>query len=84
MKKGRCCGFGHCDCEPIEETYKKMEELFKEFLTGYLENVQKMLPESYRAQQLKAGGVPASLVFDFETRFLKEPFMKALRKREIK
>ena len=55
------------------------ERLFEEFLTGYLLNVKEMLPESYRAQQLKAGGFSAGLVYDFETRFLKEPFMKALK-----
>jgi len=55
------------------------EELFKKFLTKYLENVQKELPQSYRSQQLKNGGVEAELVFEFETRFLKEPFMDAIK-----
>ena len=60
----------------------KMEEekLFKEFLEEYFENVKKELPESYRARQLNAGGIAASLVYDFETKFLKEPFLKAIRK----
>lgn len=56
------------------------EELFKEFLNEYLENVKKKLPESYRARQLEMGGTAANLVYEFETRFLKEPFMKAIKK----
>jgi len=55
------------------------EKLFKEFLEGYFENIKKKLPQSYRAQQLKMGGIAAGLVYDFETKFLKEPFMKALK-----
>jgi len=55
------------------------EKLFKEFLDEYFENIKKELPQSYRAQQLRAGGIPAKLVYDFETRFLKEPFMKVLK-----
>lgn len=57
----------------------KFEELFKGFLLEYLNNVIKELPESYRAQQMKNGGVEAGLVMEFETRFLKEPFRKALQ-----
>lgn len=55
------------------------EELFKQFLEEYFENIKTELPESYRAQQLKMGGVAAGLVYEFETRFLKEPFMKAIK-----
>ena len=58
---------------------KKLNEVFNTFLARYLENVQKELPTSYRAQQLKAGGTEALLVYEFETRFLKEPFMKAIK-----
>ena len=57
-------------------------ELFKEFLEKYLENVKIKLPQSYRAQQLVNGGLEAELVYEFETKFLKEPFMKALAKKE--
>ena len=56
------------------------EKLFEEFLEEYLENVKKKLPDSYRAKQLKAGGLLAALVYKFETDFLKEPFMKAIEK----
>jgi len=55
------------------------EKLFKKFLEEYFENIKKKLPQSYRAQQLKAGGLEAGLVWEFETKFLKEPFMKALK-----
>ena len=58
---------------------KEIEKIFKVFLEEYLKNVQKELPTSYRAQQLKAGGMEAALVYEFETRFLKEPFMKAIK-----
>lgn len=53
MKKGRCCGFGHCECEPLElikdltveelpqdvqDRLKYMSEDFKEgYLIGYNE-----------------------------------------------
>jgi len=60
----------------------KNEKLFEEFLEEYLENVKKKLPDSFRAKQLKAGGLEAGLVYKFETDFLKEPFMKAIRKVE--
>jgi hypothetical protein len=56
------------------------EKLFNEFLEEYLKNVQTILPESYRALQVKAGGLTKSLVYDYETQFLKKPFMKALDK----
>lgn len=59
---------------------KKLNEVFDIFLAEYLENVQKELPTSYRAQQLKAGGTEALLVYEFETKFLKEPFMEAIKK----
>lgn len=55
------------------------KEIFKEFLSEYLENVKKMLPESYRAKQLRTGGTPASLVYEFETKFLKRPFLNAFK-----
>lgn len=55
------------------------DKLFKDFLEGYLRNVVRELPQSYRAQQLKAGGFASDAVYEFETRFLKEPFLKAVR-----
>ena len=58
---------------------KELDKIFKVFLAEYLENVQRELPTSYRAQQLKAGGMEAALVYEFETRFLKEPFMRAIK-----
>lgn len=54
------------------------EKLFQVFLKEYLENIKRELPQSYRARQLEAGGVLAQAVYEFETRFLKEPFMKAI------
>lgn len=54
------------------------EAIFKVFLDEYLENVKNILPESYRAKQLKAGGAEKDLVYKFEGLFLKKPFMKAL------
>ncbi len=61
---------------------KKMneEKVFEEFLEEYLSNVKKTLPDSFRARQLEAGGESAELVYEFETRFLKKPFLKALRR----
>jgi hypothetical protein len=56
------------------------EKLFNEFLEEYLKNVQELLPISYRAQQIKAGGVEKKLVYEFETRFLKKPFENAMKK----
>jgi hypothetical protein len=58
------------------------DKLFQEFLESYLKNVKEKLPDSYRARQLKEGGLLAESVYLFETRFLKEPFMKALEKYE--
>jgi uncharacterized protein YnzC (UPF0291/DUF896 family) len=55
-------------------------KLFENFLEEYLKNVKKKLPESFRAKQLKAGGLEAGLVYKFETDFLKEPFLKAVQK----
>jgi hypothetical protein len=55
------------------------DELFKQFLEEYFENIKRELPTSYRAQQLNAGGVMAKAVYEFEERFLKQPFMKALK-----
>ncbi len=57
------------------------EKLFKNFLEAYLENVKRDLPQSYRTRQLKMGGMAASAVYAFETRFLKKPFMKALEEK---
>ncbi len=56
------------------------EKLFQEFLEQYLENIKRELPESYRARQLEAGGILARAVYEFETKFLKEPFSKAIKK----
>jgi len=56
------------------------EKLFNEFLEEYLKNVQDKLPSSYRAQQVKMGGIPKKLVYDYETQFLKKPFENAMKK----
>ena len=58
---------------------EELNKIFNKFLAEYLKNVQKELPTAYRAQQLKAGGMEAALVYEFETRFLKEPFMRAIK-----
>ena len=63
-----------------DEISKETEALFKEFLDEYLANVKKELPECYRAQQLELGGMPARMVYEFETKFLKPAFMNALKK----
>lgn len=60
-------------------TKETTEELFKNFLNEYFENIKTILPNSYRAQQLKAGGYPADAVRDFETRFLSKPFAEAIK-----
>lgn len=57
---------------------ERLKEVFDVFLAEYLENVQRELPTSYRAQQLRNGGTEAALVYEFETRFLKKPFVKAI------
>lgn len=54
--------------------------LFKTFLKEYLTKVKEELPESYRARQLRMGGEMAELVERYETKFLKEPFMNAIKK----
>lgn len=59
-------------------TNKFEEQLFKEFLKKYLDKVKTILPESYRAQQLKAGNIQAELVYNFEAKFLQTPFLEAL------
>ncbi len=64
----------------MTQTKKDVEELFKVFLEEYLERVKSVLPDSHRAHQLEAGGMEAELVYNFETKFLKEPFMKAINK----
>jgi hypothetical protein len=61
-----------------------LEGIFSDFLGQYLKNVARELPQSYRARQLEAGGYGAELVFEFEARFLKEPFKKALESFEKK
>ena len=60
-------------------------KLFQQFLKEYLDNVERELPESYRARQLKNGGIQAGLVYEFETRFLKQPFIEAIQeaKKEV-
>ena len=55
----------------------KFLEIFNDFMEEYLENVKTELPDSYRAMQLKAGGIQALAVHDFERRFLLKPFQKA-------
>lgn len=62
----------------------KFEEEFEKFLLEYLENVKKELPESYRAQQLNGSAIEIQMVYEFETRFLKEPFMKVLKEKDEK
>lgn len=57
---------------------KPIEKLFKKFLSEYLKNVCKMLPQSYRSEQMKAGGIMAEAVLVYETKFLKEPFEEAI------
>lgn len=57
---------------------KISKELFDTFLDEYLENVKIELPESYRAQQLKAGGIAKALVYKYERIFLEKPFIKAI------
>ena len=47
------------------------EGIWGKFLMEYLENVRKILPQSYRARQMEAGGLEKQLVIEFETRFLK-------------
>lgn len=75
----------HKDGKDGEFLLSNEKELFDEFLQEYLKNVQKILPQSYRARQMKMGGKMKDLVFEFETRFLKEPFLKAIRKvKEVK
>ena len=53
--------------------------LFATFLREYLENVMNILPESHRAKQLKAGGAGELAVYSYETAFLREPFLKAIK-----
>lgn len=55
------------------------EKEFEKFRYEYLQNVIKLLPESQRAKQLKFGGIPAQLVIEWETKFLKEPAIKLYR-----
>jgi superoxide dismutase len=65
----------------VEKSVKErvLEELFDTFLKEYLFNVVDILPNSYRAKQLTSkDALQIALVFDFETKFLKQPFMKAI------
>ena len=55
------------------------ERLFTQFLKEYFDNIKEKLPQSYRARQLNNGGIEEQMVWEFETKFLKEPFMKALK-----
>lgn len=70
-----------------DEAMKRLEELaagneiemikkeeWDKFLVDYLNNVKIMLPVSFRARQLTAGGMAAKAVYEFETKFLQEPF----------
>lgn len=57
-----------------------IKKIFDEFLDDYLENVSKILPSSYRAQQMKSGVVYKKAVMIYETEFLKKPFMDAIKK----
>ena len=57
------------------------EDIWHDFLEAYLVNVKRLLPESYRARQLHAGGVFADAVYNYETAFMKIPFMQALKKK---
>lgn len=54
------------------------DDIWERFLYAYLDNVKSKLPESYRAQQLKTGGMEAAAVVEFETQFLKSPFRAAV------
>jgi hypothetical protein len=62
---------------------KDKEELFKKFLEEYLDNVKMELPESYRAKQLRTGNIEAALVYKFEDKFLRKPFMRAIEQIEM-
>lgn len=59
---------------------KPIDRLFKKFLAEYLKNVCKTLPQSYRSQQIRAGGIMAEAVLVYETKFLKKPFEEAIKK----
>ena len=60
-----------------ETNLAEREKIFQEFLESYLGRVSAILPDSFRAIQLKNGGIEKAAVYEFETKFLKEPFMKA-------
>jgi hypothetical protein len=77
-----CKGSGKIKAKPKQpvKPVAGIEDVFKEFLVDYLKNVAKKLPESYRAKQLAAGGLEAAMVIEFETLFLHEPFMNAIKK----
>ena len=59
-----------------------MEEhtLFEIFFLEYIANIHKLLPNSFRAQQIKNGGAEELLVYVMETKLLLEPFLNAIRK----
>lgn len=69
------------ETNPTEK--QKTEKIWEEFLNEYFKNVKRKLPESYRARQLEAGGLEAGLVIEFETKFLKKPFMKAMKEATV-
>lgn len=56
------------------------DEEFTAFLLEYLEKVREILPQSYRARQMEAGGELANLVMEFESRFIREPANKLYNK----
>ena len=65
------------DKQRFQLTFK--ESLWQEFLEAYLKNVKEKLPQSYRAGQLEHGTeYEKSLVYKFETMFLRKPFEKAI------
>ena len=55
------------------------EELFEQFIEEYLANIKRELPQSYRARQLEMGGIAAKAVYVYESKFLLDPFMKAIK-----
>ena len=66
----------------LKNNFMDKEALFQEFLAQYLANVLRELPGSYCAKQIKAGDKSCLAVYFFEEKFLREPFMKALKKYE--
>ena len=58
---------------------KNLDNRFDKFLEEYLENIKRELPESFRAKQLSGDKIERTLVFEFETRFLKQPFLNIMK-----